>query len=99
MQGITMLREVLAADPKNQLALYNMGMLSIQSGQFAKAVEWLEKLAAVNEKHLQGQLLLGVAYMNIGQKEKARQQFQKVKQMDADPSVQAAADSYLEELK
>jgi Flp pilus assembly protein TadD len=44
-------------------------------------------------------LLLGVAYMNIGQKEKARQQFQKVKQMDADPSVQAAADSYLEELK
>ncbi len=99
MQGITMLREVLAADPKNQLALYNMGMLSIQSGQFAKAVEWLEKLASVNEKHLQGQLLLGVAYMNIGQNEKARQQFQKVKQMDADPSVQAAADSYLEELK
>jgi Flp pilus assembly protein TadD len=99
MQGITMLREVLAADPKNELALFNMGMLSIQSGQFAKAAEWLEKLVAVNDKHLQGQLLLGVAYMNVGQKDKARQQFEKVKKMDSDPSVQATVDSYLDELK
>ena len=99
MKGIAMLREVLADDPKNELALFNMGMLSVQSGQYSKAADWLEKLAAVNEKHLQGQLLLGVAYMNLGQKEKARQQFEKVKKMDNDPSVQATADSYLDELK
>lgn len=99
MQGITMLREVLADDPKNELALFNMGMLSIQSGQYPKAVEWLEKLVAVNSNHIQGQLLLGVAYMNTGQKDKARQQFEKVKKMDKDPSVQATADSYLQELK
>lgn len=99
MKGIAMLREVLAEDPKNELALFNMGMLSIQSGQYDKAAEWLEKLATVNEKHLQGQLLLGVAYMNKGHKEKARQQFEKVKKMDKDPSVQATADSYLQDLK
>ena len=99
MKGITMLREVVAADPKNELALFNMGMLSVQSGQYGKAVEWLEKLVAVNEKHLQGQLLLGVAYMNSGNKEKARQQFEKVKKMDSDPAVLATVDSYLKELK
>ena len=99
MQGIAMLREVLADDPKNELALFNMGMLSIQSGQYAKAEEWLVKLTGVNERHLQGQLLLGVAYMNLGKKEKARQQFEKVKKMDSDPSVQATVDSYLQELK
>jgi outer membrane protein len=99
MQGIGMLRDVLAIDPKNELALFNMGMLSIQSGQFPKAVEWLEKLQGVNEKHIQGQLLLGVAYMNSNQKDKARQQFEKVKQMDSDPSVQATVDSYLKDLK
>ncbi len=99
MQGIAMLREVIAVDPNNELALFNMGMLSVQSGQYGKAVEWLEKLAKVNEKHLQGQLLLGVAYLKVGQKEKARQQFEKVKKMDKDPSVQATADSYLDELK
>lgn len=99
MKGVSMLREVLAEDPKNELALFNMGMLSIQSTQYSRAVEWLEKLIAVNNKHLQGNLLLGVAYMNSGNKEKARQQFEKVKTMDKDPSVQATVDSYLQELK
>ena len=44
MQGIMMLREVLEEDPKNELALFNMGMLSIQSGQYDKAVERLVEL-------------------------------------------------------
>ena len=94
-----MLREVIAEDPENEFALFNLGMLSIQSRQFANAVERLEKLVAVNPKHLQGQLLLGVAYMNNNEREKARAQFEKVKKMDKDPSVQATVDSYLKDLK
>jgi outer membrane protein len=99
MQGITMLREVLATDPKNELALFNMGMLSIQSGQYARAIERLDELVKINPKHLQGQLLLGLAWMNNGDKEKAKEQFLKVKQMDKDPAVQATVDSYLKDLK
>lgn len=99
MQGIRMLREVLAEDPKNQPALFNMGMLAIQSGQYDRAIERLLLLIEVNPKHIQGQLLLGVAYMNQGDKAKAKQQFEKVKQLDSDPSVQATADSYLKDLK
>ncbi len=99
MTGIQMMREVLAEDPKNEFALFNMGMLSIQSGQFDRAIERLNELIAVNPKHIQGQLLLGVAYMNRGNKEKARQQFEKVKQLDNDPAVQATVDSYLKDLK
>jgi outer membrane protein len=99
MQGITMLREVLARDPKNELALFNMGMLSIQSGQYARAIERLEELVKVNPDHIQGHLLLGMAWMNNGDKERAREQFEKVKKMDRDPAVQATVDSYLKELK
>jgi outer membrane protein len=99
MQGITMLREVLAVDPKNEAALFNMGMLSVQSGQFDRAIERLVQLIEVNPSHIQGQLLLGVAYMNKGDKVKARKQFEKVKQLNSDPSVQATADSYLKDLK
>jgi outer membrane protein len=99
MKGIQMMREVLAEDPKNEFALFNMGMLSIQSGQYARAIERLEELAAVNPNHLQGQMLLGVAYLNNGNKDKARQQFERVKKLDADPAVQATVDSYLKELK
>jgi tetratricopeptide (TPR) repeat protein len=99
MKGVAMLREVLTTDPANELALFDMGMLSIQSTQYGKAVEWLEKLVKINDAHLQGNLLLGVAYLNTGDKVKARRQFEKVKKMDKDPSVQATVDSYLQELK
>ena len=99
MQGIMMLREILAEDPKNEAALFNMGMLSIQSGQYDKAIERLIELVEINPNHVQGQLLLGVAYMNKGDKTKAKAQFEKVKKLDKDPSVQATADSYLKDLK
>jgi tetratricopeptide (TPR) repeat protein len=99
MQGIRMLREVLEADPRNEFALFNMGMLSIQSGQYDRAIERLTELVAINQKHIQGQLLLGVAYMNKGMKKEAREQFEKVKTLDSDPSVQATADSYLKDLE
>ncbi len=99
MQGIVMLREVLVADPNNELALFNLGMLSIQSGQYDKAVERLEALIKINPNHTQGHLLLGVALMNTGDKTEAIAEFEKVKQMDKDPAVQATVDSYLKDLK
>ncbi len=98
MQGIALLREVLAKDPKNELALFNMGMLSIQSGQYDRAIERLNRLIEVNPNHLQGQLLLGIAWMNKGDKQKAKEQFENVKNMDKDPAVQATIDSYLKDL-
>lgn len=98
MKGIQMLREVVEADPRNELALFNLGMLAIQSGQYGRAVDWFSRLLAVNADHLQGNLLLGVAYMNQGEKEKARQQFEHVKKLDSDPAVHATVDSYLQEL-
>jgi outer membrane protein len=99
MQGVLMLREVLVKDPKNETALFNLGMLSVQSGQYENAIERLTKLVELNPEHIQGQLLLGVAYMQTGEKAKARSQFEKIRTMDKDPSVQATVDSYLKDLK
>jgi tetratricopeptide (TPR) repeat protein len=99
MQGIKMLMEVLKVDPQNESALFNLGMLSIQSGQNDKAVERLDTLVKINPGHTQAQLLLGIAWMNLGDELRARAQFEKVKQMDKDPAVQATVDSYLKDLK
>jgi outer membrane protein len=99
MQGITMLREVLAEDPKFQPALFNMGMLSVQSGQYGKAIDWLNQLLAVRPDDIQGLLLLGVAYSGNGDRDKAREQFEKVKKLDSDPAVQQQADAYLKDLQ
>lgn len=99
MQGILMLREVLTVDAKNETALFNLGMLSVQSGQFENAIERLNTLIGINPQHIQAQLLLGVAYMQTGNNAKAKSQFEKVKDMDKDPAVQATVDSYLKDLK
>jgi len=98
MQGIAMLREILQEDPKNESAIFNLGVLSMQSGQYDKAVERFSNLVEINPEHTQAQFFLGVSYLETGQKDKARQQFELVKTLDEDPAVQATVDSYLEEI-
>lgn len=99
MQGVTLLREVLNEDPKFKPALFNMGMLAVQSQQYAKAIDWLNQLLVLDSKDVQGLLLLGVAYAGNGEKEKAREQFEKAKTLEADPAVQQQADAYLKDLQ
>lgn len=98
MQGIQMLREVLEEDADNTIAVYNLGLLSMQSGQYNLAVERFEKLVSLEPDNLQAQFLLGVSYFEEGLKEKAKKQFEYVKSLDADPSVTASVDEYLNQL-
>ena len=70
----------------------------MQSAQYDKAVERFERVIELNPDNLQAQYFLGVSYFETGEMRKAREQFELVKSMDADPEVQAAADSYLEKL-
>jgi outer membrane protein len=99
MQGIMMLRGILESDPKNEQAMFNLGMLSMQSGQYDKAVERFSKLTQLYPNNTQAQFFLGVSYKETGNKEKAKEQFKLVKSLDTDPSVQATVDSYLEEIE
>lgn len=99
MQGITMLREVLETDPENEEALYNLGILAFQTGQFPVAIERFENLVKVNENNTQGHFYLGLCYKEIGDFEMAKEQFIIVKSLDESPEVLATVDSYLEEMK
>ena len=99
MQGVMMLREILAEAPQNERALFNMGILSIRSQQFDRALERFETLTGYYPEHLEGHYYLGVSYFETGQLDKAKAQFEKVKQMDSDAMVQTAADEYLERIE
>lgn len=99
MQGVMMLREILAEAPTNERALLNMGLLSIRSRQFDRGLERFETLVENHPGNLEGNYYLGVCYFELGQLDKAKMQFDKVKTMDTDPMVQTAADEYLERIK
>jgi len=99
MQGIQLLREVITTNPNNEKALFNLGILSIQSGQYDKAVERFRHLVEVNPKHVQGNFYLAVSLAEIGKKEEARQVFTAAKKLDDNPEYQASIDTELEKLK
>ena len=99
MRGIAMLREILEQDPQNEGAIYNMGLLSLQSGQYDKAAERFEQLTRINAQNIQGQFYLGLSYYELGQRDKARTQFELVKSMGNDPAILTTVDNYLNELK
>ena len=98
MQGVMMLREILQQDPQNEQALFNLGVLSMQSGQYDKAVERFSNLVELYPKNTQAHFFLGVSYLETGASDKAKEQFLRVKSLDDNPSVQATVDSYLEDM-
>lgn len=98
MKGIKMLQEVLEEDPDNAEALFNMGMLSVQSSQFEKAVERFEKFTKLKPENTQAQFYLAYSYLKLGKKAEAKAGFEKVKELDQSPEVQAAVNEHLKEL-
>jgi tetratricopeptide (TPR) repeat protein len=99
MQGIALLREVISTDPNNEKAIFNLGVLSMQSNQFDKAAERFQHLVTVNPKHVEGTFYLAVSLAQTGKKEQAVATFNKVKQLSKDPALVASVDEELAKLK
>jgi cytochrome c-type biogenesis protein CcmH/NrfG len=99
MQGVQLLREVITTDPDNPKALFNLGILSIQSGQYDKAVERFRHLVRVAPQHVQGNFYLAVSLAETGKKEEARQVFTNARKLDDDPGFQASIDTELQKLQ
>jgi len=79
MQGIMMLREVVQENPKHEMALFNLGVLSIKSGQYDKAVDRFEKVLEVNPNNKEARFLLGRTYLSMGKSDLALQNLQMIK--------------------
>ena len=62
MEGIFMLREILDKDPKNKEALYNLGVLSIQTAQYQNAVNRFNQIIAIDSSDKRAYLQLGISH-------------------------------------
>jgi tetratricopeptide (TPR) repeat protein len=98
MQGIMMLREVLARDPDNQTALFNLGLLSMQSRQFDKALDRFRQILGKHPQDAEARLYLGICFVELNEPEQARKEFETVKQTAGDPAILQAAEQYLGQL-
>jgi tetratricopeptide (TPR) repeat protein len=98
MQGIALLLEVVKQEPKNHEALLNLGMFSMKSGQFAKAVERFKTLIAIKEE-VEPYFYLAESYKQLGQKQEAIAAYEKCKELMGDPVAGQRIDEYIKELK
>jgi len=97
MSGIAILREVVAKDPNNIHANKTLGLFSLQSRQFDKAIERFKIVVAL-KPDAESYFYLATGYENIGLKSEAIAAFQKSKALAADPTLSQFIDRRIEEL-
>lgn len=87
MQGIMMLREVVKENPEHENAQFNLGILSMRSGQFEKAAERFEKVLSINPNRLEAKFLLGKAYVSLGRNDKALENLEELRMETKDTQL------------
>jgi len=90
MQGILMLREVIETDPTNELALFNLGILSMRSNQYSKAADRFRQILTNNPANTKAKFYLGLTLVELGNKDEARKVLAEVKKEEKDPVIQQA---------
>lgn len=98
MQGIALLLDVIKHDPNNWNANFNLGMFSMKSGQYEKAVDRFKTASAAKPNDVEPILYLAESYKQLGLKKDAISAYQKCKQMIPDPTFDQKMDQYIKEL-
>ncbi|GGH11033.1 MULTISPECIES: tetratricopeptide repeat protein [Pedobacter] len=98
MQGIAMLLEVVAKDPKNVKANMNLGLFSIKSGQFDKAIPRFNTVIATAPTP-EAYFYLGTALENLGRNKEAVNAYLSSKKLAANPTLSSFIDKKVAELK
>jgi tetratricopeptide (TPR) repeat protein len=99
MQGIMMLRDVIAKEPDYEPALFSLGILSIRSNQFGKAVDRFKQILRNNPSNLKAALNLGYCLAELDRKEEAKPILEQVLANSKDPQEKAAANEILSKIK
>jgi tetratricopeptide (TPR) repeat protein len=98
MQGIQLLLEVVKEDPKNVKANTNLGLFSMRSGQFDKAIIRF-KTVIEQKPDPEAWFYLATSYENLGQNKDAILAYEKSKELAADPGLSNFVDQKIKALK
>lgn len=90
MQGILMLREILDTDPTNEMALFNLGVLSMRSNQYSKAADRFRQILTNNPANTKAKFYLGLSLVELGKNDDAKKILSEVKKEEKDPVIQQA---------
>lgn len=95
MQGISLLRELVEKNPKNENAIFNLGLLSMRSGQYDKAIDRFEQILEFAPERHELFLYIADSYVQIGENDKAIVYFSRFKSKTKDQSLRDEIDKYI----
>lgn len=98
MKGILMLRDVVKEDPQNVKANLNLGLFSMKTGQYEKAVQRF-KVVVSQISQPEAWFYLATSYENMGMNDEAIVAYTKTKELAADPNLDQFVDRKVKELK
>jgi tetratricopeptide (TPR) repeat protein len=99
MKGIGILKSIVDSLPDNVPALIALGRLSMQSGQYDKAKERLEKVLKLEPQNTEAMYFLAIAEAESGNSEKAIQLLEMCKKIVANPEFDKEIDTFIKDLK
>lgn len=98
MQGIQLLLGVVKEDPKNIKANLNLGLFSMRSGQFDKAVNRFKTVLEQKNEDPETWFYLASSYENLGMKSEAITAYEKSKELAGNPELSNFVDQKVKEL-
>lgn len=99
MQGIMLMRKILEENPEYGRAHFQMGLFSIQSGQFEKAITRFEKVLELEPENAECLYFLGNAHSNLGNKAEAISYLEDFVGKTEDEDSKAEVKKIVEQLK
>lgn len=100
MAAILELRKLAEDEPENAEAQYHMGVLSWETNQYDKAMEWFNKVIALEpEGYPDAYAYLAQAYVALDSTEQARAALDKYKTLVTDTALIHGAERWIEQLE
>jgi tetratricopeptide (TPR) repeat protein len=99
MKGITLLREVIQKDSNNIEANLQLGLFSVTSRQFDKAIERFQRILRIDSTHIDMYVYLGDTYLTMEEKQNAIENYEKYKARVKDTLIAKNIDGFIKKLK
>jgi len=99
MEGIVMMREILDSIPDYTPALMRLGRLSLQTGQYDKAVNRFGSILEKDPINTEAMYFLALAYEGLGNIEECIKLLETCKRLVSIPEFSAEIDEFITELK
>lgn len=99
MKGIEILKKIVEQDPEHVQALTTLGRFSLQSGQYDKAKERLEKVLQIEPNNTEAIYFLAFTEAELGNKQKAIQLMELCKTLVNNPEFDKEIEQFINELK